>query len=85
MATGKVDNLSALRTFGCRGVWVRPPGEQQVKLCPNSRKGIFLGFLPNTTKNIVWYDPETERIKVAKHIKSVPSLPMHPANLVPGH
>ena len=63
---GKVDDFAAFRTFGCR-VWVRPPGRRQHKLRPNSRKGRFLGFLPNTTKNIVWFDPETEKVKTAKH------------------
>ena len=33
------------------------------------RKGIFLGFIPNTTRNILWFDLETERVKIAKHAK----------------
>jgi hypothetical protein len=33
----------------------------------NSRKGTFLGFIPNTMKNILWYDVETKRVKIAKH------------------
>jgi hypothetical protein len=40
-----------------------------VKLLPNSRKGIFLGFLPNTTKNILWFDIETSKVKIAKHAR----------------
>lgn len=68
LATGKVDDFSAFRTFGCR-VWVRPPGRRSAKLRPNSRKGIFLGFLANTTKNILWYDVETHRVKIAKHAR----------------
>ena len=68
MATGKQEDFSAFRTFGCR-VWVRPSGRRSAKLKPNSRKGIFLGFLPNTTKNIIWYDPETSRVKIAKHAR----------------
>jgi len=67
-ATGMTDDFTAFRTFGCR-VWVRPPGRRTAKFRPNSRKGIFLGFLPNTTKNIVWYDPETIRVKTAKHAR----------------
>jgi hypothetical protein len=39
------------------------------KFWPNSRKGIFLGFLPNTTKNILWYDVETSEVKIAKHAR----------------
>ena len=68
VTTGKTDDLSKLRTFGCR-VWVRPPGRRRAKLVPNSRKGLFLGLLPNTDKNIIWYDVETGRVKVAKHAR----------------
>lgn len=66
MAFGRQDDYSAFRTFGCR-VWVCPPGRQQAKVHANSRKGIFLGFLPNTDKNIFWCDPETDCIMIAKH------------------
>lgn len=66
IAQDVVDDLSGLRTFGCR-VWVRPPGKRNAKFVPNSRRGIFLGFIPNTTKYILWYDPETSR--VAKHAR----------------
>lgn len=68
IAVNQTDNFSDFRTFGCR-VWVRPPGRRTAKLCPNSKKGIFLGFLPHTTKNILWYDPETSRVKIAKHAR----------------
>jgi hypothetical protein len=61
-------DLHGLRTFGCR-VWVRPPGKRQSRLCNNAICGIFLGFLPNTTKNILWYDPETNRVKIAFHVR----------------
>ena len=37
------------------------------KLKPNSRKGVFLGYVPHTTCNILWYDTETSRIKIATH------------------
>ena len=62
------DDLSAFRTFGCR-VWVRPPHRRKAKFKSTSRKGIFLGFIPRTTKNIIWYDVETERVKLAKHAR----------------
>ena len=58
LATGKPEDFSNIRTFGCR-VWVRPPGRRPAKLIPNSRKGVFLGYVPNTTQNILWYDIET--------------------------
>jgi len=56
ITAGKKDDLSALRTFGCRA-WVRPPGRRAAKLIPISRKGIFLGFIPNTDN--IWYDTKT--------------------------
>lgn len=63
-----VDDFSAFRTFGCR-VWVRPPGNRKAKFRISSKKGLFLGFMPNTTTNILWYDPETNRVKIAKHAR----------------
>ena len=37
------------------------------KLKPSLRKGVFLGYVPNTTCNILWYDIKTFRIKIATH------------------
>ena len=68
IATGKVDDFTGFRTFGCR-VWVRPPGRRDAKFKINSRKGTFLGYLPNTTSNIMWYDNVTDRVKIAKHAR----------------
>jgi hypothetical protein len=56
-----------------------------VKLQPNSRKGIFLGFLPNTTKNILWYDVHTGRIKIAKHVRLDEGLNDLPMDAIPPH
>jgi hypothetical protein len=61
-------NFCDFRTFGCR-VWIRPPGKRIGKLCNHARKGIFLGFLPNTLKNILWYDVETKHVKIAFHAR----------------
>ena len=66
MSTGEKDNLKHLKTFGCR-VWVRPPGIQARRFKDKARKGIFLGYVPFTTRNILWFDVETERVKVATH------------------
>ena len=68
LATGKQEDFTNIRTFGCQ-VWVRPPGQRSAKLKPNSRKGIFLGYVPHTTHNILWYDVETSRIKIATHAR----------------
>ena len=78
LATGKPENFSNIRTFGCR-VWVRPPGSRSAKLKPNLRKGIFLGYVPCTTRNILWYDLETSKIKIATHAcfdKGMNNLPI---------
>ena len=62
------EDFSNFRTFGCR-VWVRPPGRRRAKFHVNSRKGVFLGYVPKTTTNILWFDPETNRVKLAKHAR----------------
>jgi hypothetical protein len=62
-SNGTKPDFSAFRTFGCR-VWVRPPGLRRGKLRNHARKGIFIGFLPNTLKNIPWYDVETKRVNL---------------------
>ena len=68
VALNQKENLRNFRTFGCR-VWVRPSTKRTSKFRNNSRKGIFLGFVPKTTRNIIWYDVETERVKIASHAK----------------
>ena len=82
LTEGKQDDFSDFRTFGCR-VWVRPPGNRTAKLKPSSRKGIFLGFVPGTTRNIVWYDPGTERVKIAKHARFDEGMNDLPMDAIP--
>ena len=36
---------------------------------PNSRKGMFLGNVPCTTRNMLWHNPETTRVKAATHAR----------------
>ena len=50
-------------------MWVRPPGRRSAKFVTNSRKGIFLGYFPDTIANIIWFDPETFHVKNAKHAR----------------
>ena len=57
VATDKCEIFLNIQTFGCR-VWVCPPGACAAKLRPNSQKGVFLGYVPHTTRNILWYDTE---------------------------
>jgi hypothetical protein len=56
-----------LHTFGCR-VYVCTPGNRTSKLDPNNRIGIFLGYT-NTMKNIMWFDPSPNTIKIASHVR----------------
>ena len=42
-------------------------GQRSTKLKPNSQKGVFLAYVPHTTQNILLYDLETSRIKIATH------------------
>lgn len=86
----KKENFKNLATFGCR-VWVYPPRpsnrRKKGKLHADSRKGIFLGFKPGTTCNILWYDPETNRVKSSSNFrfdKMFHDLPMEkrPPNVI---
>jgi hypothetical protein len=66
MSTGSKENLKNLRVFGSR-VWVRSPGIQARRFKDKARKGIFLGYVPHNTRNIIWYDVGSERMKIASH------------------
>jgi hypothetical protein len=66
MSTGSKENLKNLLVFGSH-VWVRSPGIQARCFKDKARKGIFLGYVPHTTRNIIWYDVESERMKIASH------------------
>ena len=67
MCSGRRISLEALRVFGCR-IYVRLPGERRAKLDTHTSSGIFLGY-NETMKNIVWYDPLTDQIKTASHVR----------------
>jgi len=54
-------------------------------LIPNSRKGIFLGFIPSTNKNIIWYDTENHVVKIAKHVQFDEGMNDLPPDLVPSN
>mmetsp|Transcript_17708 Transcript_17708/g.26862 ORF Transcript_17708/g.26862 Transcript_17708/m.26862 type:complete len:200 (-) Transcript_17708:2195-2794(-) len=83
MVTGKnKEDFSRFKTFGCR-VWVRPPGRRKAKFRINSRKGVFLGFLRNTTKNILWYDAETSKTKIATHARFEEGMNDLPIDCIP--
>ena len=65
--TSKRENLSSLRKFVCR-VYVLPTGKRKPKLKNHVSKGIFLGYYPHTTQNVLYYDVDTHRIKLDSHV-----------------
>jgi hypothetical protein len=82
MTSGNKDNFSAFRTFGCR-VWVRPTTKRPAKFHTVSRKGIFIGFIPDTTRNILWYDVESQLVKIAKHVQFDEGMNDMPLDAIP--
>jgi hypothetical protein len=66
MSAGSKESLENLRFFGSH-VWVRSPGIQARRFKDKARKGIFLGYVPHTTRSIIWYDVESELMKIASH------------------
>ena len=48
LATGKKDNFKNLRVFGCR-VIVPPLGSKKARFARQAKKGIFLGYVANTS------------------------------------
>ena len=62
---GQQSDLSHLCTFGTP-VAVKKPGHHPSKAHPHVYHGIFLQFI-ETEKNIVYYDVNTDTIKVATH------------------
>ena len=44
------DNFKNVKYFGSC-VWCSPPGDRDAKVKTNSQNSLFLGFLPDTTKN----------------------------------
>ena len=66
LATGKKDNFRNLQVFGCR-VWVQPTGIRKKRFKDDVRKGIFLGYVPHTDRLILYYDCESERVKITSH------------------
>jgi hypothetical protein len=48
---------------------VKPPQCRITKFQHNTRKGIFLGYLKHTNKNIYWYDVDSKHVKIAYHVR----------------
>jgi hypothetical protein len=58
--------LSYLRTFGCRVYALPARPRRPDKPLSDARTGVFLGFA-RTTKNILYYDLDTNQVKTAQH------------------
>ena len=63
-----LEKLSSPWTFGFF-VYARPPGKKKFKLKNHVYKGIFLGYDPHTTQNMLYYDVDTHIIKLASHVQ----------------
>ena len=46
---------------------MHPPGIQPRRFKDKVRAGVFLGYLPHTIRNIISYNLESERVKIATH------------------
>lgn len=44
-------------------------GRKKARFKSNARKGIFLGFLPHTTKIVMYYGVNSQEIKYATHLR----------------
>ena len=82
LATNYKDNFSNLKTWGCR-VWVRPPGVRSKRFQSEARRGIFLGYMPHTSRVILWYDEGTSKVKIATHAKFDEGFNDLPADTLP--
>ena len=61
-------NLSHLRRFGC-DAYLLVPDAQRTKLKPNACLCMFLGYVPNTTKQWRLWDGRHKRIVIGSNIK----------------
>ena len=65
--TGKVPNLSQLRTFGCRMTALPPRTRRPSTLENEPRNGRFLGYA-RTMKNAIYLDVDTGTIKTCEDV-----------------
>ena len=48
---------------------MRPPGKRKAKFKDHLSKVIFFGYDPHTTLNVLYYDVDSHRIKLASHVR----------------
>ena len=66
LSTGNKYNFQNMRVFDCQ-LWVQPTGFGKKRFKDNVRKGIFLGYVPHTDSLILYYDCESEWVKITFH------------------
>ena len=76
------DFFSGFRTFGCQ-TWIHPPSKRSAEFKHNIVKEIFLGFIPCTVQNILWYNCVTGKIGPTNHVKFDEGMNDLPFNLLP--
>ena len=72
-------------------MWARPPRPHgrraKGKFHADSRKGLFLGYCADTTRNIYYYDVDTHQVKISANFRfdeGFNDLPLseHPPNAI---
>ena len=58
-------------------------GRLKFRVEKNAKKGIFLGFAPRTTRNILWYNPLTSKVSISKHARFDEGFSDLPLELLP--
>ena len=48
-------------------MWVCPPGVCKKRFKEDSRKGIFLGYMPYTDRVMIFYDENSQLVKLVTH------------------
>ena len=77
LINNKKGDWTCLRTFGCK-VWMQSPGHQPSKFRLIASKGTFPGCTPMITRNLLWHDWQTNKVKIATHGRCDGGLPDPP-------
>ena len=68
LAARKKENFKNLRVFGCC-VIVPPLGSKKARFAQQAKKGIFLGYVANTSRVFYWFDIKSQRVKAGTHMQ----------------
>ena len=76
--TGKVPNLSHIRTWGCKA-WVHIPKERRTKnFKPKALIGYLMGYNEHQLGAYIVFIPELVKFVVSKSVKFDESIPQGP-------